>query len=64
MKSIDVRYREAERRRWRKLPADQLENLILAIRRNAGAGHHLGPRDWAEVDCMRRWLEKRQRETA
>jgi methylphosphotriester-DNA--protein-cysteine methyltransferase len=53
-----------ETRRWRKLPADQLENLILTIRRSAGAGLHLGPQRWAEVDRMRRRLAKLQKEAA
>lgn len=47
-----------ETRRWRKLPADQLESLILTIRRAAGTGLHLGPQHWAEVDRMRKRLAR------
>jgi hypothetical protein len=53
---IDVRLM-ADRKRWRKLPADQLENLILTIRRRA-VFEHVSQVVWHEVELMRRRLAR------
>ena len=39
-------------RGWRRLPVDELEDLILAIRRRA-EHQHLSPSEWLMVDHMR-----------
>jgi hypothetical protein len=56
MMGIDARYK-AERRRWRKLDADQLDNLILATRRRAEF-EHLSQGEWREVNLMRKRLAR------
>jgi hypothetical protein len=44
-------------RRWRRLPADSLAQLILEIRRRA-AREHLSPAERHELDLMRRRLTR------
>jgi hypothetical protein len=48
-------------RGWRRLPVDELEDLILAIRRRA-EHQHLSPSEWLMVDHMRARMAKLWRE--
>jgi hypothetical protein len=43
---------EVNARGWRRMPPDELEDLILAIRRRAARQHLSGP-EWLMVDRMR-----------
>jgi hypothetical protein len=52
---------EVNSRGWRRMPAVELEDLILAIRRRA-EHQHLSPSEWLMVDHMRTRLTKLWRE--
>ena len=64
MRYIDPRANKASSsicQRWRRLPADALDQLILQIRRQS-ANQHLSSAEWHELDLMRRRLTRLQRE--
>jgi hypothetical protein len=48
-----------QQRRWRRLPADALDQLILQVRRQS-ANRHLSGTKWHELDLMRRRLKRLQ----
>jgi hypothetical protein len=50
-----------QHRRWRRLPADLLDQLIFQVRRQS-ANRHLSPAEWHELDLMRRRLTRLQKE--
>ena len=52
---------EVNARGWQRMPPVELQDLILAIRREA-ARQHLSPSDWHLVDRMRQRLAKLLRE--
>jgi hypothetical protein len=52
---------EVNSRGWRCMPAVELEDLVLAIRRRA-EHQHLSPSEWLTVDHMRTRLNKLWRE--
>jgi hypothetical protein len=52
---------EVNSRGWRRMPAVELEDLILAIRRRA-VRQHLSPSEWLMVDHMRTRLAQLWRE--
>jgi len=49
---MNVPSTEINARGWRRMPAVELEDLILAIRRRAER-QHLSPSEWLMVDHMR-----------
>ena len=60
MRYIDPRSSRAfdfycQHRRWRQLPADALDQLILQVLRQS-ANRHLSGTEWHELDLMRRRL--------
>jgi hypothetical protein len=62
MRYIDPRSSKAfdfycQSRRWRRVPADILAQLILETRRRA-AREHLSPAEWRELNLMRRRLAR------
>jgi hypothetical protein len=66
MQHIDPRSTKAfdfycQSRRWRRLPADTLAQLILEVRRRA-AREHLSPAEWHELDLMRQRHARLSRE--
>ena len=52
---------EVNSRGWRRMPATELEDLILAVRRRAER-QHLSPSEWLMVDHMRARMAKLWRE--
>jgi hypothetical protein len=56
-----VFFSEINARGWQRMPPVELQDLILAIRRQA-ARQHLSPAEWHLVDRMRRRLAKLLRE--
>jgi hypothetical protein len=54
---------EVNGRGWRRMPAVELEDLILAVRRHA-VHQHLTASQWAMVDRMRARLARLRGEVA
>jgi hypothetical protein len=58
MKTLNA---EVNSRGWRRMPPDELQDLVLAIRRRA-EHQHLSPSQWLMLDRMRSRLARLLRE--